>query len=503
MPSIGINRLRLRGPPELAARSTFLIEDACRTGLPDSEKLVLIRRLALGPAATAAEPSARAAEVRRAYELATRDSRHGGDDGGGSANCVWFASREEARRALLRLLLAGRLPSGWYWPLAVPGWRGQTLAAWLGETAAAAVSDAAEAELVALVVMAVEAGAAEIVIEALTRAAGGPGPTVVPLPLPWARSGPESGMAVGTDERAASIADLSGTLAQLRARIPAAQAGRIEAVVRRIGFANRPAILLLERLLIKASPPLALSPVLLRELTRLYAEVLQSPDRAWIEAPSDSPVSPAAPTRREFAEIESRARKATPAEPIDETPRWAVDAESMPGEAQSGEAIEAETPAPLPDLLAERHSKAAGLWLALPSLARMGLREWLAARPDLLAQDPGRTLLRTIAAHHQVDAEDPTLGPLVQEEEVFEPPEWAQLWRVALDRWLHRHTRIKLARLVWRPGWLTAGDDRLTVRFPPAAADLRLRREALDVDPGWVDWLGLSVRYTYAERTMP
>ena len=100
MPTVAINRLRLRGPTELATRSAFLIEDACRTELPDSERLVLIRRLALGPAATATEPRMRAAEVRRAYEEATHDSRYGGDDSAASANCVWFASRSEARLLL-------------------------------------------------------------------------------------------------------------------------------------------------------------------------------------------------------------------------------------------------------------------------------------------------------------------------------------------------------------------------------------------------------------------
>jgi hypothetical protein len=116
MPSIGINRLRLRGPPHQAARSTFLIEDACRTELPDSEKLVLIRRLELGRDVTAREPAERTAAVRRAYEQATRDSRHGGSDAGANANCVWFASRGEARLLLLRLLLTGRRAErGWYW----------------------------------------------------------------------------------------------------------------------------------------------------------------------------------------------------------------------------------------------------------------------------------------------------------------------------------------------------------------------------------------------------
>ena len=79
-------------------------------------------------------------------------------------------------------------------------------------------------------------------------------------------------------------------------------------------------------------------------------------------------------------------------------------------------------------------------------------------------------------------------------------PDGRASWRIGLDRWLERRARIKLARLVWRPGWLRVTDERLIVRFPPAAADIRLRRRALDVDPGWTDWLGLAVRYLYAER---
>ena len=502
MATVGINRLRLRGPPELATRSAFLIEDACRTELPDSERLVLIRRLALGPAATAAEPRARAAEMRRAYELATRDSRHGGDDGGGSANCVWFASRAEARRLLLRLLLAGQRPSGWYWPLAVPGWRGQSLTEWLAESAAGAVSGTAEADLVELVVMAVEAGAADAVVEALARAAGAPATLVVPLL--WASPGATRATPRGTRERTASIADLPGTLAQLRARIPSGLAERIETVARRVGAGSKAAQALIERLLVRASPPLALSPVLLRELTSLYAEILDSPERAWIETPATGAQASAEPMDREAVAAESRAPTATDqAEPVGESCREAAEAPTEPEGPVRAEAGEVEVPSPLPDMLDEVHSRAAGLWLVVPSLVHMGLREWLAERPELLALDPGRVLLRTIAAHHRVDADDPALRPLVADDGDFELPEWAQLWRVGLDRWLHRRTRVKLSRLVWRPGWLRSGDERLTVRFPPAAADIRLRRRALDVDPGWVDWLGLSVRYAYAEREIP
>ena len=142
------------------------------------------------------------------------------------------------------------------------------------------------------------------------------------------------------------------------------------------------------------------------------------------------------------------------------------------------------------------------LWLVIPSLIRMGFREWLAERPDLLCDDPGRTLLRLIARHHRVGADDPAFLPLAAEEEK-EPPEWALLWRFGLDRWLRRNARVPLHGLVWRRGWLRLDEDRLSVRFPPAEADLRLRRRALDVDPGWTDWLGLVVRYAFAERTGP
>jgi hypothetical protein len=45
-------------------------------------------------------------------------------------------------------------------------------------------------------------------------------------------------------------------------------------------------------------------------------------------------------------------------------------------------------------------------------------------------------------------------------------------------------------RVVGAPGWIE-------VRLPLAQVDLRLRRAGLDIDPGWVPWLGTVVRYVY------
>lgn len=147
----------------------------------------------------------------------------------------------------------------------------------------------------------------------------------------------------------------------------------------------------------------------------------------------------------------------------------------------------------------ERFSAAAGLWLVLPSLIRLGWREWLLGRPELIGTDPGRTLIAALAAHHRVAPDDPALDPLSIETPP-PPPDWAGAWRRALRHALRRNARLRLSRLIWKPGRIAWADDRLFVRFPPAAADLRLRRRALDVDPGWVDWLGFSVRYLYSDE---
>ena len=75
-------------------------------------------------------------------------------------------------------------------------------------------------------------------------------------------------------------------------------------------------------------------------------------------------------------------------------------------------------------------------------------------------------------------------------------------WRVGLDRWLRRRVRLRLSDLARRGGWLHLTDTTLLVRFPLDAANLRLRRLALDSDPGWVPWLGLVVRYQYRDAPL-
>lgn len=142
-------------------------------------------------------------------------------------------------------------------------------------------------------------------------------------------------------------------------------------------------------------------------------------------------------------------------------------------------------------------SRHAGLWLVVPSLIRLGVREWLTARPELLAHHPGAVLLHAIARHHRVPPDDPALLGLEPPGEAEPIPAWAAAWRHGLDRWLRRTSRRRLHDLLQRPGELEWGERKLDIRFPAEAADLALRRRALDCDPGWTDWLGLSIRYHF------
>jgi hypothetical protein len=140
-------------------------------------------------------------------------------------------------------------------------------------------------------------------------------------------------------------------------------------------------------------------------------------------------------------------------------------------------------------------SRGAGVFLLVGPLLMLGLGAWITARD---ASGFGPALLRDIAMRQRIPPDDP-LFDLLAPPPV--PPDAAalQAWRVGLDRWLRRGVRRRVATLARRPGRLMLAGDRLTVRFPLAAADIALRRRALDRDQGWVPWLGLALFFSFDE----
>ena len=136
----------------------------------------------------------------------------------------------------------------------------------------------------------------------------------------------------------------------------------------------------------------------------------------------------------------------------------------------------------------------------VPTLSDLGIRGWLRDHPALLGEHPGALLIQALANRYACPGDDPALAGLPPRDRDLPFPEWTALWCRALDRWLRRTARRRVHDLARRPGKVLWSGEQLLLTYPLAAADIRLRLSALDRDPGWTDWLGLSIRYVYSDE---
>lgn len=72
-------------------------------------------------------------------------------------------------------------------------------------------------------------------------------------------------------------------------------------------------------------------------------------------------------------------------------------------------------------------------------------------------------------------------------------------WNEAARRWLRRYADLSLEELIQRSAHIRATRSRLDCYFRAGEEEIRARLAGLDIDPGWVGWLGKSVRYHYVE----
>jgi hypothetical protein len=500
MARVEVRQLRYRGELAKAARVEFAIADALRTEVVDDGRLVLVRSFHLGRIGLAERGASLAAAS--AWRTIREGARHGGTSGAESANCVWFADVAEARTLLMRELASGRTPFAWFWPLAVPDWRRETLAQWLGRRLDEAAHDVS-GEAVALLVA--EAIAADCVEPLATAMLARVPPPVDGLPREAREQQTvEHGKVPGAIQThpLQPIEDAAcRAVAQAIVRsIPA----RLRAILALL--ASRPELAafvetLARGLVRRAHPALALAPARLATIAGAVERILRLGKTSALKEPRPPRVSPGeAPAGAEEA-------------PRDD-PRPTIAPEPSPAFAAAS-AVESVTPfarpreqlaAPADLFPTELRSSAAGLYLTIAPLVRLGWREWLADRPHLLTHQPGPRLLRRIAEHYRVPATDPLWSQLPPVDPANDPmPELEQalhLWRAGLDGWLRRKARLRLADLVLRQGWLLPGVETTFVRFPLQAIEIGLRRLALDGDPGWVDWLGHSYRVVYRDRPL-
>jgi hypothetical protein len=502
-----VSRLHLRVPQGHLGPTCARIEDALSRAGTD-ERLLLLRRLDFGRVRVGRS----AAYWARAAGLRIGDARsralHGASPGAERADAVWFHSSAEAWMLLLRALASGSVPAAWFWRLAVPGWKGAPLNAWLPEVMR---EGARNPEVLVRAAHAlapvIEAGVWARTLAALA-AASPPAPQDAEAPRP----------------AAAEASAIAATMVRrLMARLtPAALVSLAAAMQSRAG--GPAARAWLARLVLMARvPELAAAPLVLAEAGNALVELLQATPRPFDRdaVAADATVGPARPLAQgspdsvgpakdleastskvgNTEDLEASGRKVpNPDEPA-AYDRHARDHDTA--EAARSETLEPDVP--LPEIAVECGSQVAGLFLVVGALSRLGLPGWLDRHLELACDGFARRLLATIAARMGAGPRDPVLralrpgGTAGAEIATHDAPE-LDAWRVGLDRWLRRTARIGLAETVRRRGWIIADAERISVRFRLHDADIRLRRRALDIDPGWVRWLGLTVHYVYSDE---
>jgi hypothetical protein len=140
----------------------------------------------------------------------------------------------------------------------------------------------------------------------------------------------------------------------------------------------------------------------------------------------------------------------------------------------------------------------AGLYFLLNALRHLGIaKKNPSAR--FLAE-----LFRHIAKRAGIPKDDPILlwTAATLEETDPEPIDMHQLlyWHRKLRRWCRRYGQIGLRAVIRRKGLVTLTRTDLDISLPLDAADIRIRRIGLDLNPGWVPWFGRVVRFHYLHR---
>jgi hypothetical protein len=68
---------------------------------------------------------------------------------------------------------------------------------------------------------------------------------------------------------------------------------------------------------------------------------------------------------------------------------------------------------------------------------------------------------------------------------------------LAMSRYVRRYAKMGLASLIRRPAYVATTGTHIDVSIPFNLLDIRVRMAGLDIDPGWVPWLGRVIQFHY------
>ena len=70
---------------------------------------------------------------------------------------------------------------------------------------------------------------------------------------------------------------------------------------------------------------------------------------------------------------------------------------------------------------------------------------------------------------------------------------------IALCRYLRRFAKMNLRTLIMRPAWVALSSTHMDISAALPQLDIRVRSAGLDINPGWVSWLGRVIQFHYLE----
>ncbi|WP_372657518.1 hypothetical protein [Hydrogenophaga sp.] len=499
-----VQHLRLRARSEQAAtRAVHRLEDALRcASLPDTgERLLLVRRLDLGRVSADWTAQSLSLLIEQRVRATGGTWVHGEQAAASTSETVFFASRWQAAQVALLRRARGQTLSAWYWPLALPGLvRDEGHPAFLHSvwTCLAQEVDAAVG-LPAVFAQLVQQRETPWLLQHLS------GSTVQ---LVLAHSGAQRHMDWAS---AWALAQPAGTVAAYQwtdtaaavqwCTLPIDTPVWLLAVLR-----AAPGQLVVQA---AAASARALAQHAAAPLTRLPAEADSAaapPLHKTLPA-----VQTAEPGLRESTEHVAGPMAAR-AEPL---------VEASPVDAEATATAQMEPSAPWP-MDCSVPTQAGGLLFLLPVLERLGWAAWQNAHPDtplaalvlrqallrlrLPEADPAWALVQSLpqpASPHAICWTTPErwadarIAVPHAPGSATTPEQMAAHWLTAVRRYLRRVARIGLASLCLRHAALQWGPTHLDVLFRLSDTDMRVRRAALDLDPGWLPWLGRVVVFQY------
>jgi hypothetical protein len=514
-PSRRVRHLRVRGPGEDEARhAAIVLADALHTAsMPEAERgqMLLVRRLELGRISPRASAATLALLVERALRAVRMAAVPFDLPSAPGANAVLIPGRAEAIARLARLHARGIEAREWFWAAAFPGWsagfsRGEKWVALLEAAYALPEARLVAAEVVREIVL---AGIEDELLDALP-------PGHIRHWLRLEKWSPEAPVQAEPAELLLTSRQAELVHRWQRRRHPPEE--YLTWIVLMLAVAERPTRAADARLPTRAAAWLRSNIERTDNAQRAEAKAPGAPARAAEDAEPDAPaLEPAiahpASIKREggtTSEQVVRSEIDDGAERADAPAAFAEDELVADPPATNRAAT-----------LFGEETSFAGLLFLVPVLEQLGFAEFLEMHPSLLELKFPERLLLFIGARTGMKPHDP-MSFALGETEPFEfevlrelpeiarallakPPPRARIdtshiaWLTALRRWCRRRARIGLASLVRRPGRVAISLTHLDIFFNLAEADLRLRRMALDVDPGWVPWLGRVVRFHYLD----